>query len=64
MPKSYVNEKNVLIQFEGWEVDIFICESGDLGMTVTEHGKTHKDIDAKSQDIFVNKDDIRIIHSC
>ena len=52
------NEKNVLIQFEGWEVDIFICDNGNLGFTVTEYGKTHLNYDAVSVDIFVNKEDV------
>lgn len=57
------SEKNVTVTFEGWEIDIFICDNGDLGMTVCEFGKTHKDEDAKSTDIFVDKFDLAV-HSC
>jgi len=64
MPKERVDEKRVTIQFEGWEVDLFICDSGDLGITVTEFGKTHNDDESKMADIFVSKLDVHNISSC
>jgi len=50
MPK----EKSVTIQFEGWEVDIFVCESGNLGFTVYEPSPNAKNEDTRCRDIFVD----------
>ena len=57
------SEKNVIVEFEGYEIDIFICDNGNLGMTVHEFNKTHNDEDAKSTDIIVDKFDLSV-HSC
>jgi len=62
MPKLITNEKNVIIKFEGWEADIFICENGDLGITVAEFGKTHTDAEVRCVDIFVDKEDVNSVH--
>lgn len=58
------SEKNVTVKFEGWEMDIFICDNGDLGLTVYEHGKDAKDEDTKCSDIIVDKFDIKTVVSC
>jgi hypothetical protein len=46
-------EKSVKVEFEGYVVDLFIAESGNLGMTV-EVAPSHED--NHCVDIFVTKD--------
>lgn len=43
-----------------YEVDLFITEFGNLGITVYEPNKTGDDENAKSVDIFVDKNDLRV----
>lgn len=43
-------ERNVMVTFEGWCADLFLCDDGRLGLTV-EKAPHHED--NKSVDIFV-----------
>lgn len=62
MPK--IKEKRVTVKFEGWDIDIFICDNGDLGFTVMEFGRNSEDETAKCVDIFVDKTEVGAVHSC
>lgn len=51
-------EKSKLIEFEGFIVDLFISETGDLGITVEK-----KENEDDSVDIFVDKDNLTVVSS-
>ena len=44
------------IRIGSWELDLFVTDDGNLGITVYEHGKTGNDEDVHGKDIFVSKD--------
>jgi hypothetical protein len=44
------------IRIGNWEIDVFITDDGNLGLTVYEYGKTGNDKDIHAVDIFVKKD--------
>lgn len=58
--KSLHQEKNCMVIFAGWKVDLFTTETGALGMTVEKCEDEHRILedDNDSVDIFVheNKD--------
>jgi hypothetical protein len=52
-----IPEKNMKVEFEGFIVDLFLCESGDLGMTI-EKAPEHED--NPGIDIFVDKENLHV----
>jgi hypothetical protein len=48
------------IRIGSWELDLFVTDDGNLGITVYEHGKTGNDKDIHAVDIFVKKDDLKV----
>jgi hypothetical protein len=48
------------IRIGSWELDLFVTDKGNLGITVYEHGKTGNDEDVHAVDIFVKKDDLKV----
>ncbi len=62
LKQSASAEKGVTIQFENWIVDLFICDSGNLGLTVERNqpGMKFPDDDNPSVDVFVNRDTLAV----
>ena len=58
-----MEEKNVKIIFEGYMVDLFLCENGNLGMTVemVKAGDNKLvDDERPSTDIFVDASTLQV----
>lgn len=54
MDNTFKETKHVIIQFEGWQVDLFINENDNLGMTI------EKECNGVVRDIFVHKDKLKV----
>jgi hypothetical protein len=50
------------IKIGNWNLDLFVTDDGNLGITVYEHGKTGSDEDVHAVDIFVNKKDLKVTY--